>query len=185
MQLLRKELLEAKQRLVQLEPAWEMFIEKYNDEEEAQDLEQRRRAAVVSQLSERRSRRQGNESSRIELRGVTIIGCCGQLPVACNTSRQGLNCRHLTSPGRHQPSECFRQQRLRVPKVLENPVPLRPRATPTRRVLQRSTAALRSGMCRRHYRIARVLLRCSPYVEKNSSRTLCGRPPLLISRRRR
>ena len=50
-----KELLEAKQRLAQLEPAWEMFIEKHNDEEEAQDLEQRCRAAVVAQPSERRS----------------------------------------------------------------------------------------------------------------------------------
>ncbi len=32
---LRKELLEAKHRLVELEPAWEMFIAKHNDEEEA------------------------------------------------------------------------------------------------------------------------------------------------------
>ena len=71
--LLRKELLEAKQRIAQLEPAWEMFIEKHNDEEEAQDLEQRLRAAVVAQPSERRSRRQGNESSRIDLRGVTSM----------------------------------------------------------------------------------------------------------------
>jgi hypothetical protein len=70
---LRKELLEAKQRLAQLEPAWEMFIKKRNDEEEAQDMEQRRRAAVVAQPPERRSRRQGNESSRIELRGVTSM----------------------------------------------------------------------------------------------------------------
>ena len=62
---LRKELLKAKQRIAQLEPAWGMFIEKHNDEEEAQDLEQRRRAAVVAQPSKRRSRRQGNESSRI------------------------------------------------------------------------------------------------------------------------
>jgi hypothetical protein len=71
--LLRKELLEGKQRIAQLEPAWEMFIEKHNDEEEAQDLEQRRRAAVVAQPSERRSRRQGHESSRVELRGVTSM----------------------------------------------------------------------------------------------------------------
>ena len=71
--LLRKELLEAKHRLAQLEPAWEMFIEKHNDEEEAQDLEQRRRAAVVAQPSERRNRRQGNEASRIELRGVSSM----------------------------------------------------------------------------------------------------------------
>jgi hypothetical protein len=62
----RKELLETKHRLVQLEPAWEIFIEKYNDEEEAQDLEQRRRAAVVAQSSERRNRRLENEASRIE-----------------------------------------------------------------------------------------------------------------------
>ena len=68
---LRKELLEAKHRLAQLEPAWGMFIEKHNDEEEAQDLEQRRRAVVVAQPSERRNRRQGNEVSRIDLRGVS------------------------------------------------------------------------------------------------------------------
>ncbi len=70
---LRKELLEAKHRIAQLEPAWEAFIERHNDEEEAQDLEQRRRAAVVAQLSELRSRRQGNESGRVELRGVTSM----------------------------------------------------------------------------------------------------------------
>jgi hypothetical protein len=71
--LLRKELLEAKHRIAQLEPAWEAFIERHNDEEEAQDLEQRRRAAVVAQPSERRSRRQGNESGRVELRAVTSM----------------------------------------------------------------------------------------------------------------
>jgi hypothetical protein len=71
--LLRKELLEAKHRIAQLEPAWESFIERHNDEEEAHDLEQRRREAVEAQPSERRSRRQGNESSRVELRGVTSM----------------------------------------------------------------------------------------------------------------
>jgi hypothetical protein len=70
---LRKELLEAKHRLAQLEPAWEAFIERHNDEEEAQDLEQRRRAKVTAQPSERRGRRQGNESSRVELRGVSSM----------------------------------------------------------------------------------------------------------------
>jgi hypothetical protein len=40
--LLRKELLEAKHRIAQLEPAWEAFIERHNDEEEAHDLEQHR-----------------------------------------------------------------------------------------------------------------------------------------------
>ncbi len=44
--LLRKELLETKHRLAQLELAWEMFIAKHNDEEEAQDLEQHRRGAT-------------------------------------------------------------------------------------------------------------------------------------------
>ena len=63
--LLRKELLETKHRIAQLEPTWEMFIAKHNDEEEAQDLEQRRRAAVVVQPFERRNRRQENGASRI------------------------------------------------------------------------------------------------------------------------
>ncbi len=71
--LLRKELLETKHRLTQLESAWEMFIAKHNDEDEAQDLEQRRRAAVVVQPSERRNRRLENKASRIELRGVTSM----------------------------------------------------------------------------------------------------------------
>jgi hypothetical protein len=62
--LLRKELLETKHRLTQLKPAWEMFIAKHNDEDEAQDLEQRRRAAVVVQPSERRNRRLENEARR-------------------------------------------------------------------------------------------------------------------------
>ena len=52
---LRKELLEAKHRLAELEPAWEMFIAKHNDEEEAQESEQRRRAAVSAQPSEQRN----------------------------------------------------------------------------------------------------------------------------------
>ena len=70
---LRKELLEAKHRLAELEPAWEMFIAKHNDEEEAQESEQRRRAAVVAQLSERRNRRLENEANCVELRVATSI----------------------------------------------------------------------------------------------------------------
>ena len=50
-----------------------MFINKHNDEEEAQDLEQRRRTAVLAQPSECRNRRLENEASRIELRGVTSM----------------------------------------------------------------------------------------------------------------
>ncbi len=169
--LLRKELLEAKQRIAQLEPAWDMFIEKHNDEEEAQDLEQRRRAAVVAQPSERRSRRQGNESSRIELRGVTSMPSSD---VAANSPSPATpRGRDADLSASHEPGSAstvgdfFRPQCLRVPRVLESPVPLRP---PTRRVLQRSTAAIRSGMCRRHRRITVVLLRCTPCVEKNSPR---------------
>ena len=48
-------LLEAKHRLAEQEPAWEIFIAKHNDEEEAQESEQRHRAAVAAQPSERRS----------------------------------------------------------------------------------------------------------------------------------
>ena len=54
---LRKELLEAKHRLAELEPAWSMFIEQHNAEEEAQEQEQRRSAAVTAQPSEHRNRR--------------------------------------------------------------------------------------------------------------------------------
>ncbi len=70
---LRKELLETKHRLSELEPAWDMFIAKHNKEEEAQNLEQRRRATVVAQPSERRNRRLQNEANRVELRVVTSM----------------------------------------------------------------------------------------------------------------
>jgi hypothetical protein len=70
---LRKELLETKHRLAELDPAWDMFIAKHNEEDEAQDLEQRRRAAVVAQPSERRNRRLENETNRVELRVVTSM----------------------------------------------------------------------------------------------------------------
>ena len=71
--LLRKELLETKNRLAELEPAWDMFIAKHNEEEEAQDSEQRRRALVVAQPSELRHRRLENEANRVELRVVTSM----------------------------------------------------------------------------------------------------------------
>jgi hypothetical protein len=48
---LRKELLEAKRRLAELELAWEMFIAKHNDEEEAQESEQRRRASHLPNVA--------------------------------------------------------------------------------------------------------------------------------------
>ena len=68
---MRKELLEARHRVAELEPAWETFIDQHNEDEEAQDLEQRRRTAVVAQPSERRHRRLENEANRVELRAVT------------------------------------------------------------------------------------------------------------------
>ena len=136
--LLRKELLETKHRLAELEPAWDMFITKQNEEEEAQDSEQRRRAAVVAQPAERRNRRLENEANRVESRMVTSMP---PSDAAATTSRLAtprgadtdLSGAH--SPGRHRPSECSRPQCLQVLKVLESPVPLRPRSTPTRRVL--------------------------------------------------
>ena len=68
--LLRKELLETKHRLAELELAWDMFIAKHNEEE---DSKQRRRASVVAQPSERRHRRLENEANRVELRVVTSM----------------------------------------------------------------------------------------------------------------
>ena len=90
--LLRKELVEAKHRIAQLEPAWEAFIAQHNEDQEAQEVEQRRRAAVAAQPSERRSRRHGNEGERVELRGGdehAVIGCCGQPYVAGDAIWQG------------------------------------------------------------------------------------------------
>ncbi len=87
--LLRKELLEAKHRLAELEPAWEMFIAKHNDEEEAQESEQCRRAAVAAQPSERRNRRLKNEVTRVELRVAASMPSPSD--VAASTS-------HLATP---------------------------------------------------------------------------------------
>jgi hypothetical protein len=71
---LRKELLETKHRLAELEPAWDMFTAKHNEEEEAhQDSEQCRRASVVAHPSKRRYRRLEIETNRVELRGVTSM----------------------------------------------------------------------------------------------------------------
>ena len=68
---LRKELLEAKKRLAELEPTWDMFITKHNDEEKAQESEQRRRTAVAVQPSERRNRRLENGANRVDLQVAT------------------------------------------------------------------------------------------------------------------
>jgi hypothetical protein len=61
---------------------------------------------------------------------------------------------------RHRPSECSRPQCLPVSKVLESPVPQRPRSTSTRRVLQSSIAAIRADSYKKRIRRARGLLRC-------------------------
>ncbi len=79
---LRKELLEAKHRIAQLEPAWQAFLARHQEEEEAQELEQQRRAAVAAQPSEGRSRRQGNESGRVELRGVSSMPSSDAAPTS-------------------------------------------------------------------------------------------------------
>ena len=55
---LRKELLETKHRHAELEPAWDMFIAEHNEDEESQELEQRRRAAVVGGTTFRASKSQ-------------------------------------------------------------------------------------------------------------------------------
>ena len=65
---LRKKLLEARHRLAELEPAWDMSIAKYNDEEQAREQEQRRRAAVTAQPSERHICGPEDVSNRVELR---------------------------------------------------------------------------------------------------------------------
>ena len=106
--LLRKELLETKNRLAELEPAWDMFIAKHNEEEEAQGSEQRRRASVVAQPSERRHRRLENEANRVELRVVTSMP---PSDAAATTSRlatppaRTLTCWARVPPNRHRPSE--------------------------------------------------------------------------------
>ena len=49
---LRKQILDAQHRLVELEPVWEVFIAKHNDKEEAREQKQRRKAAVAALPSE-------------------------------------------------------------------------------------------------------------------------------------
>jgi hypothetical protein len=158
---LRKELLEARHRVAELEPAWEIFIAQHNEDEEARDLEQRRRASVGAQPSERRHRRLDQEENRVELRAVTSM----QPPEASATSSQLATPRGTdtdlsgrVSSARRRPSECSRQQGPRGLTVLESPVTLRPRSTPTRRVLQSTTAAIKAGAWRRRIMRTRVLL---------------------------
>ena len=68
-----KEILEAHHRLVELEPAWDMFIAKhYNEEEEAREQEQSRKAAVAAQPSEHRNRRLEDALDRSDPRLLAI-----------------------------------------------------------------------------------------------------------------
>ena len=121
-----------------------MFIAKHNDEEEAWEQEQRRRAAVTAQPSEHRIR--GPED-------VSVATVGGQ--PACG---YGTDISHLATP-------CGADNVLSTAialgsasilrmfspdlRVLESPIPLRPRSTPTRRMLQSSTAAFKAGACRK------------------------------------
>ena len=159
---LRKELLETKHRLAELEPAWDMFIAKHNKEEEAQESEQRRRASVVAHPSERRHRRFEIEANRVELRGVTSMP---PSDAAATTSRlatpRGADTDLSGEPG---PSTAtVDSDAARVPEI-------------------------NRGNQSRHVQDAHPdstgFLRCIPCVAKNLSQTLCARPPLLISKRR-
>ncbi len=187
--LLRKELLEAKHRLAQLEPAWEMFIEKHNDEEEAQDLEQRRRAAVVAQPSERRNRRQGNEASRIELRGVSSMPSSDAVanspqpttPRGADADLSGArdpgsaSTIGMFSPAVSSGAESAGEPGPSTAKVDSDAAHITEinRGNPSRHVQEAPPDSTSSSSIH------------PPCVAKNSSRTLCGKPPLLISRRRR
>jgi hypothetical protein len=187
--LLRKELLEAHKRLAQLEPAWEMFIEKHNDEEEAQDLEQRRRAAVVAQPSERRSRRQRNESGRIELRGVTSMpssDATATSPPPATPRGADADLSGAHAPGSASTIGMFSPAVSSGAESAGEPGP----STATVDSDAARVTEIHRGNQSRHMQdappdSAQVFLRCIPCVAKNSSQTLCGKPPMLISRRRR
>ena len=177
--LLRKELLEAKHRLAELELAWEMFIAKHNDEEETQESEQRRRAAVAAQPCERRNRRLENEANCVELRVATNIPPSDAAAATSHLATlRGVNndLSGARDPGSASTLGMFSPAVSTGLKVLESPVPLWSRSNPTRHVLQSSTAAFNTGACRRRMRRARVLPRRIPCVEKSLSRTLCARP---------
>ena len=177
--LLRKELLEAHKRLAQLEPAWEMFIEKHNDEEEAQDLEQRRRAA-----SERRSRRQGNESGRIELRGVTSMpssDATATSPPPATPRGADVDLSGAHAPGSASTIGMFLPAVSSGAESAGEPGPSMATVdSDAARVTE-----IHRGNQSRHVQDAPPDSASFSSIAKNSSQTLCGKPPLLISRRRR
>ena len=171
---LRKELLEAKHRLTELEPAWEMFIAKHNDEEEAQESEQRRRAA-----SERRHRRLENEATRVELQVAASIppseaaASTSHLatPHGADTDLSGAHDSGLASTlGMFSPAVSTGLESAREPGHSTATVDSdAARVTEVNRGIQ-------SGRVQEHIRRARVLPRRHSCGEKSFSRTLCARP---------
>ena len=131
---------------------------------------------MAAPLSERRTRRLENEANRVELRVATSMP---PSEAAATTSQlatpRGMdnNLSDARDPGSTSTLGMFSSA---VSTGLDR------RSTPTRRVLQRTTAAFITSACRRRIRRARVLR--IPCVEKSLSRTLCARPHSLTSRRR-
>ena len=165
-----------------------MFIAKHNEGEEAKDLEQRRRAAVVAQPAERRHRRLKSEANRVELRGVTSM----QPPDAAVTPSRLATPRGADTDlsgarelGSASTLGMFSPAGSSGVESAGEPGPSTAQSTPMRRMLQNSTAAIKAGTWRRRIMRTRVLLRSTPYVAKSLSRTLCVRLLLLISRLRR
>ena len=185
--LLRKELLETKHRLAELS-AWDIFIAKHNEEEEAQDSEQRRRAAVVAQPSERRNRRLENEANRVELRVGTSMpssdaaATASRLatPRGADTDLSGAH-----APGSASTLGIFSPAVSSGVESAGEPGP----STATVDSDAARASELNRGNPSRHVQEAHQESTGSssmhPCVAKSLSRTLCARPLLLISRRRR
>ncbi len=134
---LRKEILEAHHRLAELEPAWDIFTAKHNEEEEAREQEH-----TASHSTARRHSR----SIRSSIAGEQFaVGCgCRHYAVSETSRRRKIFCLARLSQARHRLLRCSCQCQL-VLKVLELPVPLRPRSTPMRREFSSSTAAFSGG----------------------------------------
>ena len=139
---LHKVRLEAHHHLAELEPAWNMFIAKHNEEDKVREQEQRRRAAVAAQPSERRNRGLEDMSNRVDLRLLAIDSAADTLHLATPCGADNVMSSALV-PGSASTLGMFSS--VSTVKVLEIPVPLRPRSTLTRRELQSSTAASQAG----------------------------------------
>jgi hypothetical protein len=121
---LRKVRLEAHHRLAELEPTWNMFIAKHNEEEKVREQEQRRRAAVAAQPSERRNRGLEDVSNRVDLRLLAIDSAADTSHLA--TPRGADN----VMPSAHVPGSASTLGMIlsvSIVKVIEIPTPLWPR----------------------------------------------------------